>query len=86
MPELRDGKLSCAVLRGRKLPEVGLAQNNRILYIEMVSLGSVKATTVEPMNVFRWAVMKGVVSVIMCHNHPSGVRPNGALNQWLMAA
>ncbi|SKC24303.1 hypothetical protein SAMN03080601_03602, partial [Alkalitalea saponilacus] len=22
MPELRDGKLSCAVLRGRKLPDI----------------------------------------------------------------
>jgi DNA repair protein RadC len=51
---------------------IGLATNNRILYIELVSLGSVKATTVEPMNVFRVAVMKGAVNVIMAHNHPSG--------------
>jgi DNA repair protein RadC len=51
---------------------IGLATNNRILYLELVSLGSVKATTVEPMNVFRVAVMKGAVNVIMVHNHPSG--------------
>lgn len=51
---------------------IGLATNNRILYIELVSLGSVNATTVEPMNVFRVAVLKGAVKVIMTHNHPSG--------------
>jgi DNA repair protein RadC len=58
---------------------IGLAQNNQMQYIELVSLGSVNATTVEPMNVFRWAVMKGSVKVIMVHNHPSGeVRPSDA--------
>jgi DNA repair protein RadC len=58
---------------------IGLAQNSRMQYIEMVSLGSVKATTVEPMNVFRWAVMKGSVKVIMVHNHPSGeLKPSDA--------
>lgn len=51
---------------------IGLAQNNRMLYVELVSLGSVKATTVEPMNVFRVAVLKGAVFVIIAHNHPSG--------------
>jgi DNA repair protein RadC len=51
---------------------IGLATNNRILYLELVSLGSVKSTTVEPMNVFRVAVLKGAVNVIMVHNHPSG--------------
>lgn len=51
---------------------IGLASNNRILYIELVSIGSVSATTVEPMNVFRVAVLKGAVKAIMVHNHPSG--------------
>lgn len=49
-----------------------LAQNNLISNIELVSLGSVTATIVEPMNLFRVAVMKGAVKVILCHNHPSG--------------
>ncbi len=58
---------------------IGLAQNSRMQYIELVSMGSVKATTVEPMNVFRWAVMKGSVRVIMVHNHPSGeLKPSEA--------
>jgi DNA repair protein RadC len=58
---------------------IGLASNNRILYIEMVSLGSVNATTVEPMNVFRVAVLKGAIKAIMIHNHPTGeLRPSEA--------
>ncbi|NVO10505.1 MAG: DNA repair protein [Bacteroidales bacterium] len=51
---------------------VGLAQNHRIRYVELISMGGVRYTTVEPMNVFRWSVMKGCVKVIMVHNHPSG--------------
>jgi DNA repair protein RadC len=58
---------------------IGLAQNSRMQYIELVSMGSVKATTIEPMNVFRWAVMKGSVKVILAHNHPSGeLKPSDA--------
>jgi DNA repair protein RadC len=49
-----------------------LANNNLISNIELVSLGSVDATVVKPMNVFRVAVMKGAVKVILCHNHPGG--------------
>ena len=58
---------------------VCLANNNLIVNIELVSLGSVNATTVKPMNVFRVAVLKGAVKVILCHNHPSGeMRPSEA--------
>lgn len=58
---------------------VCLANNNLIVNIELVSLGSVNATTVKPMNVFRVAVLKGAVKVILCHNHPSGeIRPSEA--------
>jgi DNA repair protein RadC len=51
---------------------IGLASNHRLLYIELVSMGSVNAVTVEPMNVYRMAVQKGAVKVIFVHNHPSG--------------
>ena len=58
---------------------IGLANNNRILYIELVSLGSVNAVTVEPMNVFRVAVLKGAIKAIIVHNHPSGeLKPSDA--------
>jgi len=49
-----------------------LATNNQILFIELISLGSVKATIVEPMEVFSFALQKRAVKIIMVHNHPSG--------------
>ena len=51
---------------------IGLATNNRIMFIELVSMGSVDATIVKPMNVFRVAVLKGATKAILVHNHPSG--------------
>lgn len=50
---------------------IGLDQAGYILYIELVSLGGLKSTTVEPMNVFRVAVMKNAAKVIAVHNHPA---------------
>jgi len=35
-------------------------------------MGSVEATLVEPMNVFRVAILKGATRVIAVHNHQSG--------------
>ncbi|MCZ6803984.1 MAG: JAB domain-containing protein, partial [Proteobacteria bacterium] len=51
---------------------IGMNNKSKILYIELVSMGSVNATTVEPMNVFRVAVLKGALKAILIHNHPSG--------------
>ena len=58
---------------------VCLASNNRILMIELISLGSVNATVVEPMDVFSFALQKRAVKLIMVHNHPSGeLQPSAA--------
>jgi len=51
---------------------IGMNMALTILYIELVSMGSVKRTLVEPMNVFRVAILKGASRVIAVHNHPSG--------------
>ncbi len=51
---------------------IGLAVNLKILFVELVSIGGVRSTVVEPMNVFRVAILKNAVSVILVHNHPSG--------------
>lgn len=51
---------------------IGMNLAGYILYIELISLGSVKMTVVEPMNVFRVAVMKNATRVVAIHNHPSG--------------
>ena len=51
---------------------IGLNNKNIIQFIELVSLGSLTAAVVHPREVFRFAVMKGVAAIVLCHNHPSG--------------
>ena len=51
---------------------VGLQNNNRILFIELVSMGSVNQTIAEPMEVFSLALQKRAVKIVLVHNHPSG--------------
>ena len=51
---------------------LGLANNNRLLFIELISLESVNKTIVEPMEVFSFALQKRAVKIILVHNHPSG--------------
>ncbi|PXZ07592.1 DNA repair protein [Gilliamella apicola] len=51
---------------------IGMNEAGYILYIELIALGSVKAVNIEPMNVYRVAVMKNATRVIAIHNHPTG--------------
>lgn len=51
---------------------VGLAIDNVLLFIELISLGSKDATIVSPSEVFGFALHKGAASIILVHNHPSG--------------
>lgn len=51
---------------------IGMNIAGIILYIELVKMGSVSSTLIEPMNVFRVAILKGATRVIAVHNHPSG--------------
>lgn len=51
---------------------IGLENNNRILFIELIGLGSVNNVIAEPMDVFSLALQKRAVKIILCHNHPSG--------------
>ncbi len=58
---------------------IGLENNHRILYIELISLGTINKTLVEPMEVFSLALRKKAVKIILCHNHPSGeLKPSDA--------
>jgi len=45
---------------------------NVIKLIELISLGSVDMSVVHPRETFRRAVIEGVSSIIIAHNHPSG--------------
>jgi DNA repair protein RadC len=51
---------------------IGLDTANRMLYIELISLGGTASAPAEPMQVFRVGVMKAAVKIILIHNHPSG--------------
>jgi DNA repair protein RadC len=51
---------------------VGLDNKNKILFIELVSLGVVNRVQVNPPEVFRMAIYKLAVKMILVHNHPSG--------------
>jgi DNA repair protein RadC len=51
---------------------LGLNTRNVIQYIDLVSLGTLGASLVHPREVFRFAIMKAISSLVMAHNHPSG--------------
>jgi DNA repair protein RadC len=51
---------------------IGLSMNNRILFIELISLGTVSMSLVHPMEVFSFALQKRAVRLILAHNHLSG--------------
>jgi DNA repair protein RadC len=44
---------------------------NRILNIDLVSLGTLTASLVHPREVYKIAIMKNAAQVIVSHNHPS---------------
>lgn len=72
------------LLRDRKIDRgkehfwvIGLANNNRIGYIELVGLGTMREVLVDPMEVFSIALQKRSAKVVLVHNHPSGeLRPS----------
>ncbi len=51
---------------------VCLSNSNRILLIELISLGNAKKSIVDPTEIFSFALQKRAVKVIIIHNHPSG--------------
>ncbi|MGD8782746.1 MAG: JAB domain-containing protein [Ignavibacteria bacterium] len=56
---------------------IGLASNNRLLFIELISKGTINKALVEPMEVFSFALQKRAVNIMLVHNHPSGeLRPS----------
>lgn len=56
---------------------ISLNNANKVLNIELVSLGTVNRTLVEPMEVFSIPLQKRAVGIMIVHNHPSGeLRPS----------
>lgn len=51
---------------------VGLNNANKILFVELLGLGTVNRVHANPPDVFRMAIYKMAVKMILVHNHPSG--------------
>lgn len=50
-----------------------LTIKNHLIGVETVSIGSIHASIITARDVFKSAILSNAVSVILCHNHPSGV-------------
>lgn len=56
-----------------------LNQNNRLMHTAMISQGGIASTIVDPKVIFKKALDKRAVSIILSHNHPSGnLKPSQA--------
>ncbi len=51
---------------------VGLDNKNKVLFVELIGLGTVNRVNANPPDVFRMAIYKLAVKMILVHNHPSG--------------
>lgn len=51
---------------------VGLNNANKLLFIELIALGRQNRVTANPPDVFRMAIYKLALKMILVHNHPSG--------------
>lgn len=55
-----------------------LNTKNQVIHRETLFIGSLNSSIVHPRELFREAVKRSAASVIVAHNHPSGVRLQGA--------
>lgn len=51
---------------------IGLNTASDILYVELVTIGILNKASVDPVELFSFAVQKKCKRVILVHNHPSG--------------
>ena len=51
---------------------LGLKRNNRPIYLDLVSTGTLSGTLVHSREVFRRAIEYSSNSILVAHNHPSG--------------
>ena len=52
---------------------VGLNQANKLLFVELIGLGRQNRVTANPPDVFRMAIYKLALKLVLVHNHPSGL-------------
>jgi len=49
-----------------------LSQNNQVLGISRISMGSTSATCINIKEIFQLVIKTNSSAIILCHNHPSG--------------
>ena len=54
------------------LLSIMLTVRYNLIGVETVSIGSITASTTTPRDIFKSAILANAVSIIVCHNHPSG--------------
>ena len=52
---------------------IGMNNRNVIQYVDLVSIGTMTECILHPREIFRYAIMKGISSIIVSHNHPSRI-------------
>jgi DNA repair protein RadC len=76
--QVRNAKQAYQYLRDMGISQKeqlrGLYLNSRyqVIHDEVISIGSLTSNVVHPREVFRPALERGAVAVILAHNHPSG--------------
>lgn len=56
-----------------------LNRANRVNHFEIISQGGITGTVADPRIIFKKALQEEAVSIILCHNHPSGnLKPSRA--------
>lgn len=50
---------------------LGLDSKNKVIYREVVSIGTLNSTLIHPREIFKKAIIMSSNSIIVAHNHPS---------------
>lgn len=65
MPRMQGMDRECCLM-------ATLDSRHRLLSVEVVSIGSVDHTFMSPREVYRLALLRNAVAIVLAHNHPSG--------------
>lgn len=66
-------RLEMEELDQEQIRTINLNTKNRVISAQMIYQGMVNSTTVRIAEVFRPAISDNATSLIVCHNHPSGL-------------
>jgi len=85
-PALKESRDVALYMQGRLKDQnqelfavIFLNQSNKVNHFEIISQGGITGTVADPRIILKKALEKNAVSLILCHNHPSGsLKPSKA--------